>query len=695
MKTAIILNFDGFNKESRGGDLKLNTFSDEYQLEFRKTTFNFKLENEPITHDMCVKENFSQGYFGRISSLFFLTEVIYHKHVCPFVFFNSQVRLLTLAGITNSLLFKNELSFMALNKTDSFSTLIAVLQLNINYVKIDQSILSVHLFRNLNVIFISGIIYNIDRNLFTEFNSLKSLILNPSDLGRFFRQDNLDWVLSLNYNLRKVNLLNSFEVNNNRLSKLILQIFETKSYFKKGYSYPDEDFCVFKNFPHNKLIYPSIVLADDEFECSCTIYWLIQYSNFYMNKNFSHYDRDIYSNYPEQFNASSARNCLKSLDLKEKITMCEFEARLKKCNLTNTENALPYRGNINSFFVFQWLKYIFKVYFQTSLCLLGIFTNLLLFLVVKKKEKPLDKSMYRHIYFNSIFNFFICLFSLISLVNVCIFPTTSFCSSIMPSQLSQYFKIYMVFFLLNSLRLMSNISYICFSLSRLFLSTSSSTTTNKFERLNFRKFYLILFIVCLLFSSFKIFEYKLNKDFGLTKANFPFNTYESAFCVYDLYFLENHLFRCKFFEIMNVINNTVNNIVIFLINICIDFLLLRFIRMKIKKKKKAHLGNKDSEANLSQDKKTKKKVTRLLIVNAFMTFFTRVPSFGVTIWLMAHKNEISEFCFYYFSCQEIIDMAQVFELVFVCFQFYILKFFDKNISLEYHALISRLIKGKH
>ena len=117
--------------------------------------------------------------------------------------------------------------------------------------------------------------------------------------------------------------------------------------------------------------------------------------------------------------------------------------------------------------------------------------------------------------------------------------------------------------------------------------------------------------------------------------------------------------------------------------------------MKIEKKKKAHLGNKESEANLSHDKKTKKKVTRLLIVNAVLTFFTRVPSFGVTIWLMAYKDQLSEFCFYYFSCQEIIDMAQAFELVFVSFQFFILKFFDKNIALEYHSLIRRVYKGEH
>ena len=44
-KIAKLLNFDGFNKQSHGRHLKLNTFSDEYQLSFMKTTFRFNLDN--------------------------------------------------------------------------------------------------------------------------------------------------------------------------------------------------------------------------------------------------------------------------------------------------------------------------------------------------------------------------------------------------------------------------------------------------------------------------------------------------------------------------------------------------------------------------------------------------------------------------------------------------------------------------
>ena len=199
----------------------------------------------------------------------------------------------------------------------------------------------------------------------------------------------------------------------NRFRAFILQIFETKSYFTRIYTYPNEDFCVFKNFPHEKLIYPSIIFAENEFECSCTIFWLIQYFKFYLNENLTHYDVPFYGSYPEEFFKSPARNCLKRVNLKSEIKKCDFEVRLKNCNLTTTNNALPFRGNINTFFVPEWLIYIIQVYFQTAFSLLGFVTNFLTFLVVRKRIKPLNKPMYKHIYFNSIFNFFICLFSLI------------------------------------------------------------------------------------------------------------------------------------------------------------------------------------------------------------------------------------------------------------------------------------------
>ena len=118
---------------------------------------------------------------------------------------------------------------------------------------------------------------------------------------------------------------------------------------------------------------------------------------------------------------------------------------------------------------------------------------------------------------------------------------------------------------------------------------------------------------------------------------------------------------------------------------------MRFIREKIRRKREAHSAN-DNAIMLSHDEETKRKVTHLLIVNGLLAFFTRAPSFCVTIWLIVYKKQLSDFCFWYFSCPDIIEMMQSFELIFISLQFFVLRFFDKNVSMEFFALIKRVFK---
>jgi hypothetical protein len=48
------------------------------------------------------------------------------------------------------------------------------------------------------------------------------------------------------------------------------------------YTYPDEDYCLFVNFPHDRLIYP-ILNMGYSFNCTCSIMWLIQFTQVYIN----------------------------------------------------------------------------------------------------------------------------------------------------------------------------------------------------------------------------------------------------------------------------------------------------------------------------------------------------------------------------------------------------------------------------
>ena len=97
---------------------------------------NNTVGNKQIEANMCVSENFYQSYFGPIKDMFFSADVICEQNICPYIFLNTQLNFLSLSGITNSLLFKNRLSFLTLNQNQTkLKTSLIVLTFVIVYEK--------------------------------------------------------------------------------------------------------------------------------------------------------------------------------------------------------------------------------------------------------------------------------------------------------------------------------------------------------------------------------------------------------------------------------------------------------------------------------------------------------------------------------------------------------------------------------
>ena len=104
------------------------------------------------------------------------------------------------------------------------------------------------------------------------------------------------------------------------------------SIFNNDYYYPDEDLCLFKDFPHKQLIYPSIV-SEKQKECTCTIIWLVKYFNFYLKSDLSEYDANLAKNYQigDDSNVETVRHCFSNRKLfTEKMTQCNLEENFKK-----------------------------------------------------------------------------------------------------------------------------------------------------------------------------------------------------------------------------------------------------------------------------------------------------------------------------------------------------------------------------
>jgi hypothetical protein len=179
---------------------------------------------------------------------------------------------------------------------------------------------------------------------------------------------------------------------------------------------------------------------------------------------------------------------------------------------------------LDLYFIFEWLKLVIEVYNKEFFSIVGLISNTLIILVLKNKQfkRKFDNLMYKHIFYNSLFNLIFCFINSFSLINICIFQKSSFCSRFYKTQLAQYFKIIFALYLGNSIRLCCNFSFILFSLSRFFIITSKNWKLfSLIKKLNNNIFYLIMFILCSLWSMFKLFEYKPNEDYSSFDKNFP------------------------------------------------------------------------------------------------------------------------------------------------------------------------------
>jgi hypothetical protein len=80
--------------------------------------------------------------------------------------------------------------------------------------------------------------------------------------------------------------------------------------------YPEEDFCLFKNFPHSKLVVPKINTKPD-LQCTCTLLWLIQYKSLYQEGALNYLD------------TPSVSKCLDDPNFEALVNNCNFELKIQ------------------------------------------------------------------------------------------------------------------------------------------------------------------------------------------------------------------------------------------------------------------------------------------------------------------------------------------------------------------------------
>ena len=175
------------------------------------------------------------------------------------------------------------------------------------------------------------------------------------------------------------------------------------------YEFPDEDACLFRDFPHEKLVY-AMIEPGKVLKGTCTLKWLEMYSHLYEPAiNVIH---DYEKNYVDD------KYLL--MNMKQSYVFCFNDTR--ECDFGRIFNicdkheisppTVKFSDNDTNFYYFlKWLQFILLVVLQPIFCFLAIITNLLSIVCIcnKNKKKDFADPMYSHIIINAFFNIAYCL----------------------------------------------------------------------------------------------------------------------------------------------------------------------------------------------------------------------------------------------------------------------------------------------
>ena len=183
-KTLLFQNVKGFNFDMETRET-LSSYLSSFDLNFFNIKFDLYINQRLITESECqisktkmFEHQFNRvdggkSFFGPMTSLILNDNVFYNSKICPYAFTNTNLEQVGLMGITNSFLFRNNFEFVSINETQtSFDlnvTSLIFLKLNVAYTRVTLGQVDKHVFKKMQVMLLSGIIEEIQNDLFAYF----------------------------------------------------------------------------------------------------------------------------------------------------------------------------------------------------------------------------------------------------------------------------------------------------------------------------------------------------------------------------------------------------------------------------------------------------------------------------------------------------------------------------------------------
>jgi len=627
----VFTNFKGFDLNSNPfGQVKINKQFQCYYFQI-DSKFDFYLNNTLITSNNC-KPNLPNLSFTRQARVLILDKINMNsaETTCPIIFKNTNFVLLSIQ-MKLSLIYKNSLTFQNLTFDQDllnctiYQTVLSVYRSNLN-----TKLFNKHVFEKLKVLVIYGVINQIEDDTFKSLKELHLLKIQSQNVRNLFVFNN-KWLQYLNQDMHTLNLNQIDEIN--MFALIIYQSIENVTF----YNYPDEDFCLFKEYPHNRLVIP-ILKPNSKSICSCTELFLIQYSEKY--SSFLNYldEKIVFNDYMYQYEVKVEKNlklhkCFnESFDLM--ISKCNFQKRLENCKINKKvkDGEIDVSLNVYIYDFMQisgLIEFIFvKNYANLIILIISLLIIILMIIIITSMKSTNNKS-YMYIYLNihCIFNFIFCLIAILNFIlGIDCSVDDVFCVEKYESLTFKYTKIILIKLIGNSVRTCSNLAHISFCLSRykkmkgldyLWIKCLNNIST---------KLYIVLIVAfSILLNLYRYFQFsysEMNPTFFkfYWLSNF-FN--QDSFYDYKETFTANSEFTIiNIFQYLNIIFSDITYI---LATTIIDVLLFKLVKEQMAAKRLILTHSSLTAPQTNEKLSAEQRVSRMIILNGVNYFLFRLP----------------------------------------------------------------------
>ena len=647
--------------------------------------------------------------------------VKFSAKTCPLIFFNTTISFLVLKEISASFLERNVLEFQDINYENHSIKLnsdIYHCKMRLYRISLSSKLLNKYIFEKMFVLDLEGQISEIQNELFKSFKYLRFVRFRMQNIRNLFVRKNT-WLEHLNDDLdidpRDSKNLVTY---NQRIIVLVLQqLFYNLTF----YDYPNQDFCLFKNFPHRKLVWPRLK-PNFKTDCSCTEVFLLQYSYPYYSSIISNLNLVVYQYYMSTYYTEDYKttkkiysHCLNN-SFPSTLSKCNFKQRLHKCDLTEFKTANESKKTY--FYMADWeflvkdFHAIFYLYGNLGFSFLAlIFCVLIILILAYTKPAKESKIMYSFLMVNSIFNVIFISIKCLKPVDVC-FNEYFSCMGFFEykSIYTQYFDFFIKLFG-KTFKSASNLTHIAFVLSRYFMIAKSKSDTLK--KISVKIYVLIILFISFCLNFHVYFQYSFIKK-PLSSVDLIMS-HEETVNDYRENFSPSEYIILNFFQYLSII---FSDLAYILITLIIDLVLVIYIRKTMKRSH--NLGNFVRNVNSTTnhmvenlrnvEKKRKKKkesiqnrITWMIVLNSINFTLFRLPLAVLSLYgfIFYYDSKTKEYrpslssyivCRYFKFCLNLQELLHAFYLLSFIFQFIIFFKFDKNFREGFSNLKKKSIR---